>query len=156
MKSYLVKLGFLAAACALLVATFSIIGPKVVKAAVATLVQVVNTSANPVPTQEIATQILLNDVREEIGFANDNIGPVDVSGAKQIRVSMVATGTEGYKADAVIYSVLPDGFVVYLGTVTGPNPTQTFETPGTQIKIALFNGSMYESQFTTVVYARSN
>lgn len=44
------KLGYLAAACALLIATFSIIGPRAVKAAVATLVQVTNTQANPVPT----------------------------------------------------------------------------------------------------------
>ncbi len=44
------KLGYLAAACALLITTFSIIGPRAVRAAVATLVQVVNTSANPIPT----------------------------------------------------------------------------------------------------------
>jgi len=47
------KLGFLAAACALLVATFSILGPRAVKAAVATLVQVVNTSTNPVPNADV-------------------------------------------------------------------------------------------------------
>ena len=47
------KLGYTAAACALLVLTFSIIGPRAVKAAVATLVQVSNTSANPVPTVEL-------------------------------------------------------------------------------------------------------
>jgi hypothetical protein len=47
------KLGFLAAACALLVATFSIIGPRAVRAAVATLVQVVNTTANPVITSRM-------------------------------------------------------------------------------------------------------
>jgi len=47
------KLAFLAAACALLVATFSIIGPRAVKAAVATLVQVVNTPASPVPNADV-------------------------------------------------------------------------------------------------------
>jgi hypothetical protein len=46
----LAKLGYLAAACALLITTFSIIGPRAVRAAVATLVQVANTPANPVPT----------------------------------------------------------------------------------------------------------
>jgi hypothetical protein len=44
------KLGYLAAACALLIATFSIVGPRAVRAAVATLVQVSNTVTNPVPT----------------------------------------------------------------------------------------------------------
>jgi hypothetical protein len=44
------KLGYLAAACALLVAAFSIIGPRAVHAAVATLVQVANTAASPIPT----------------------------------------------------------------------------------------------------------
>src|SRR5579862_3075536 len=47
------KLGYLAAACAVLVATFSIIGPPAVRAAVATLVQVVNTNANPVPNADV-------------------------------------------------------------------------------------------------------
>jgi hypothetical protein len=47
------KLAFLAAACALLIATFSIIGPRAVKAAVSTLVQVVNTPANPVPNADV-------------------------------------------------------------------------------------------------------
>jgi hypothetical protein len=46
----LAKLGYLAAACALLATTFSIIGPRAVRAAVATLVQVSNTPASPVPT----------------------------------------------------------------------------------------------------------
>ena len=45
----LAKLGYLAGACVLLVATFSIIGPRTVQAAVAALVQVANTAANPVP-----------------------------------------------------------------------------------------------------------
>jgi hypothetical protein len=45
----LAKLGYLAGACVLLVATFSIIGPRAVHAAVAALVQVANTPANPVP-----------------------------------------------------------------------------------------------------------
>ena len=49
----IVKLGYLAGACALLVATFSIIGPPAVRAAVATLVQVVNTTANPVPNADV-------------------------------------------------------------------------------------------------------
>jgi hypothetical protein len=44
------KLGWLAAACALLIITFSIIGPRAVRAAVATLVQVANTASSPVPT----------------------------------------------------------------------------------------------------------
>ena len=49
----LAKLAFLAAACALLVATFSIIGPSAVRAAVFTLVQVANTRTNPVLTSRI-------------------------------------------------------------------------------------------------------
>jgi hypothetical protein len=44
------KIGWLAAACALLIITFSIIGPQAVRAAVATLVQVANTASSPVPT----------------------------------------------------------------------------------------------------------
>jgi len=52
----IVRLGYLAAACALLVTTFAIIGPRTVHAIVATLVQVVNTSANPAITQDISGQ----------------------------------------------------------------------------------------------------
>lgn len=51
----LAKLGYLAAACALLVATFSIIGPRAVRAAVATLVQVANTTEQPVPNLDMNT-----------------------------------------------------------------------------------------------------
>jgi hypothetical protein len=50
----LAKLGYLAAACALVVATFTIIGPRAVRAAVATLVQVVNTAAAPAITQDVS------------------------------------------------------------------------------------------------------
>jgi hypothetical protein len=45
MKVYLLRFGFLVLACALLTATFSIIGPRVVKAAVATLVRDVDNPA---------------------------------------------------------------------------------------------------------------
>jgi hypothetical protein len=53
MKQFLTKIAFVAVSCALVVATFSIIGPRAVKAVVATLVQVVNTQANPVPNQDV-------------------------------------------------------------------------------------------------------
>jgi hypothetical protein len=46
----LAKLGYLAAACALLVTTFAMVDPRAVHAVAAALVQVTNTSANPVPT----------------------------------------------------------------------------------------------------------
>jgi hypothetical protein len=49
----LAKLGYQAAACALLVATFLIIGPPTVRAAVAALVQVANTRSTPVPNQDV-------------------------------------------------------------------------------------------------------
>jgi hypothetical protein len=49
------KLGFLAAACALLVATFAVIGPQAVHAVVATLVQVSNPAAAPALTQNVPT-----------------------------------------------------------------------------------------------------
>jgi hypothetical protein len=47
------KLGYLAAACTLLVATFAMIGPRAVRAAVATLVQVSNTTADPIPNSSV-------------------------------------------------------------------------------------------------------
>lgn len=49
----LVRLGYLAAACALLVATFAIIGPRTARALVATLVQVTNTTAQPVLSRDV-------------------------------------------------------------------------------------------------------
>jgi len=49
----LTKLGYLAAACALLVTTFAMIGPRAVRAAVATLVEVSNTTANPIPNKNV-------------------------------------------------------------------------------------------------------
>lgn len=52
MKS-LAKLGYLAAACALLVITFAMIGPHTVRAAVATLVEVTNPATNPALTSAI-------------------------------------------------------------------------------------------------------
>ena len=48
-----VRLGYLAAFCALLVTTFAIIGPRTAHALVAALVQVVNTPANPVPNADV-------------------------------------------------------------------------------------------------------
>ena len=47
------KLGFFAAACALLVVTFAVIGPQAVHAVVATLVQVANGPTNPVPNADV-------------------------------------------------------------------------------------------------------
>jgi hypothetical protein len=52
MKS-LTKLGYFAAACALVVTTSTMIGPHTVRAAVATLVQVANPASNPALTSAI-------------------------------------------------------------------------------------------------------
>ena len=49
-----VRLRYLAAACGLLVTTFTIIGPRAAHAIVATLVQVANTPANPAHTQDVS------------------------------------------------------------------------------------------------------
>jgi hypothetical protein len=46
------KIAFPVLVCALIVAGFAVMAPKAVKAAVATLVQVVNTAANPVINQD--------------------------------------------------------------------------------------------------------
>jgi len=48
------KLGYLGAACALVITTFAIIGPRAVQAGVATLVQVANTAATPAINQDVS------------------------------------------------------------------------------------------------------
>jgi hypothetical protein len=48
------KLGYLGAACALVITTFAILEPRAVGAAVATLVQVANTVATPAINQDVS------------------------------------------------------------------------------------------------------
>jgi hypothetical protein len=50
----LAKLGYLGAACALVITAFAIIAPRAARAAVATLVQVANTAATPAINQDVS------------------------------------------------------------------------------------------------------
>jgi hypothetical protein len=65
----LAKLGYLGAACALLITTLSIIGPRAVRAAAAELVQVTNTAANPALIELVDAK---NAFQARFGF--DSVG----------------------------------------------------------------------------------
>lgn len=115
----LAKLGYLAAACALLITTFSIVGPRAVAAAVATLVQVSNSPANPIPT--VATD---NPALQP--FAQTVINP---PGNLSLRFSAPAGKTWAIEAVNVVcsgVSVIPTGQTtdVRLFMTTGGNALQ--------------------------------
>ena len=66
----LVRLGYLAAACALLVTTLAIIGPRTAHALVAALVQVSNTPAAPAMTLDVSRLASQNVQLLCVGTAN--------------------------------------------------------------------------------------
>lgn len=72
----LAKLGYLGAACALLIATLSIIGPRAARAAAAALVQVTNTAANPALIESVDAK---NAFQTSFGFNSVGIGSASQS-----------------------------------------------------------------------------
>lgn len=66
----LAKLGYLGAACALLIATSSIVGPRAARAAAAALVEVTNTAANPALTESVDAK---NAFQASFGFSSAGI-----------------------------------------------------------------------------------
>src|SRR5690242_15394237 len=85
----------------LLVVVGAMVGPRAAQAIVATLVQVTNTSANPVPVTLAATKtVTVTNLNVDIPCAQtDDEGPFDVSSFSSIRFIAVTTfGFEGILA----------------------------------------------------------
>ena len=133
-----VRLGYLAAVCALLVTTFAIIGPRTAHALVATLVQVVNTPANPVPNADVnapgeeafQTQICSTSGTFYVcGLASDFVVPastLDGASVKRLVLTTVTGDCEQNPSTNVLSSeitVVAGGKILSYFSPLQPNPT---------------------------------
>jgi archaellum component FlaF (FlaF/FlaG flagellin family) len=141
-------MAFVAVACAVIVAACTVVVPKAVKAAAATLVQVVNTS-----------EVLSNTTTQLATYELGATAPIDVSMAKQIRVAVTANGYCDYAVDVDIQN--PAGMLVATerlklaknGQIC--NASKTYDLPGSRIQVYFTGGSGPTTVFTTV-WGRSN
>jgi len=154
------KLGYFAAACAMLMATFAIIGPRTAHALVATLVQVTNTTANPVPTQDVnrsASQI----VALFCGTSGQQCEQILVSSAGVTYIPFSVPADQNLVITNIEINCNGTGGTAYfnLGVVTSGSPTfiDEWTVPNAALATAEFNlgpGHVIPSGFA--VLARSN
>jgi hypothetical protein len=145
---------------AICMTVFAAFAPRIAHAITATLVQVVNTAQNPVPSQPVATtQVLLDDEQTVGNFGIRLFGPVDVSGAKEVRVSCsLRNGASDYVLIIVLES--PNGPANARIILKNPNDpsinSQLIELPGTSLAIELGGGFSGSSDVSCQVYGRAN
>ena len=140
----LARLGYLAAACAILVTTFAIIGPRTAHALVATLVQVVNTSANPVPVVNAPVVLVGNgsaDLAPNLGPAD--FGPFDVSSYSNIRFYGDPAGSTIAQVTFQLLALDSSGNLFVLDTLTANSldgrptafVTGAYSIPGASLEV---------------------
>lgn len=138
---------------------FTAFFPHIAQAVSATMVQVVNTSQNPVPVQPMATTQLL--FGQEIQIPNGDeiyVGPFDVSPAREVRVTcdQISGGSfwgASLQTISPLNTMISD-FSFRNLTDTTERPTQVIELPGTQARLHLAgNGGQ---DVVCWVYGRSN
>jgi hypothetical protein len=143
----LARLGYLAAACALLVTTFAIIGPRTAHALVATLVQVVNTNANPVPVVNAPVVLVGNgsaDLAPDLGPTD--FGPFDVSSYSNIRFYGDPAGITTAQVTFELLALDASGNLFVLDTLSATSQsgapsafvTGAYSIPGASLKVRVF------------------
>jgi hypothetical protein len=141
----------------LLVVVGAMFGPRAAHAIVATLVQVTNTSANPVPVTLAATRtVTVANLNRDIPCGTtDDEGPFDVSSYSTIRFIGVATfGFDVVPLDSAqfqINSIDSAGNPFPLDTLTATGPpfgagtvtvSGVYQMPGTSVQVHITPGCL--------------
>jgi hypothetical protein len=162
----------------LLVVMGAMFGPRAAHGIVATLVQVVNTSANPVPVtpQLPAVQIAaFSGPETPDGVTMDSHGPYDVSSYATIRLSVAGSNTSRIGFCLVDPQNCPSGAETFtfalIGTDSnnnfytldsfkvsqGTSASRTYEAPSTPVQIVIIatcNGSCGGAAANFALFAR--
>lgn len=142
------RLSIPAGAACLLLLVVMLAAPRVAHAVTAALVQVVNTSANPVPvtmTQPATTVVERFDTTLPADGTPTQFGPVDISPYSTIRLYADPAFMMSQATFELIMIDLATGnqFVLDTFTVTGEaSVTRSYDVPGTSLEIRAFNACL--------------